>query len=323
MTLPTSNDRGKRPVCVDDDSDVDDLDDVLDAFTPNSAAKPAPPTTATNKTATDPSPPPDASAARPPDGKNTETTDTDFAEEFSRQMEAMLRDLSIPEDPSGTADNPGTSNINAGAGNDKTREALRAAWEEMLVKSMDDALSGVSAGDGGATKSNAAVDSEDAFQKSLREATERLHKSDAELQADSQPGDDELAALLESGDDSELQKLLEGMMGQLMSKEVLYEPLKELNDKFPSYLASNRDKLSASDLARYEAQQACASQIIDVFNDTGYRDDNPEMTTKIIALMNKMQEHGAPPAEIMGELPPGLELGPDGAPQLPEGCLIV
>jgi peroxin-19 len=40
-----------------------------------------------------------------------------------------------------------------------------------------------------------------------------------------------LAALLESGDDGELQKLLEGMMGQLMSKEVLYEPLKELSDK--------------------------------------------------------------------------------------------
>lgn len=40
-----------------------------------------------------------------------------------------------------------------------------------------------------------------------------------------------MAALLESGDDGELQKLLEGMMGQLMSRDVLYEPLKELNDK--------------------------------------------------------------------------------------------
>jgi hypothetical protein len=91
-------------------------------------------------------------------------------------MEAMLRDLSIPEDPSSTADSPGTSNTEAG--NDKTREAFRAAWEEMLVKSMDDALSGVPDG----TKSNAAGDSEDAFQKSLREATERLHRSDTELQ---------------------------------------------------------------------------------------------------------------------------------------------
>ena len=26
MASPTSNDRGKRPICADDDSDVDDLD---------------------------------------------------------------------------------------------------------------------------------------------------------------------------------------------------------------------------------------------------------------------------------------------------------
>lgn len=92
-------------------------------------------------------------------------------------MEAMLRDLSIPEDPSSSADNPGTSNTNGG--DDKTREAFRTAWEEMIVKSMDDTLSGVTDGD---AKSNAAGDSEDAFQKSLRETTERLHKSDTELQ---------------------------------------------------------------------------------------------------------------------------------------------
>jgi hypothetical protein len=201
MASPTSNDRGKHPVCVDDDSDVDDLDgadfdycttrplvthrpmhtgvdstDVLDDFTPNPPAKPASQTTSTNKTATGPSPPPGASA-RPPDGENTETTDTDFTEELARQMEAMLRDLSIPEDPSSTADKPGTSNTNAG--DDKTREAFRAAWEEMLVKSMDEAISGVS--DHG-PKPNAAGDSEDAFQKGLREATERLRKSDTELQ---------------------------------------------------------------------------------------------------------------------------------------------
>ena len=57
-------------------------------------------------------------------------------------------------------------------------------------------------------------------------------------QADSQAGDDDLAALLDSGDDASLQNLLEGMMGQLMSKEVLYEPLKELNEKVGSYLSA-------------------------------------------------------------------------------------
>lgn len=112
------------------------------------------------------------------------------------------------------------------------------------------------------------------------------------------------------------------MMGQLMGRDVLYEPLKELNDKFPSYLSSNADKLSASDLARYQAQHECASKIITVFEDPEFRDDDPKMTEEIVGLMGKMQEHGAPPAEIMGELPPGLDLGSDGAPKLPDDCVV-
>jgi peroxin-19 len=44
-----------------------------------------------------------------------------------------------------------------------------------------------------------------------------------------------LASLGESGEggenDEELAGMLEGMMAQLMSKEILYEPLKELGDK--------------------------------------------------------------------------------------------
>jgi len=111
-------------------------------------------------------------------------------------------------------------------------------------------------------------------------------------------------------------------MGQLMGKEVLYEPLKELNDKFPSYLASNTSSLSASDLARYQAQHECASKIIAVFEDPEYKDDDIKMRAEVVELMGKMQEHGAPPAEIMGELPPELDLGPDGAPKLPDECLI-
>lgn len=37
----------------------------------------------------------------------------------------------------------------------------------------------------------------------------------------------------------------------------------------------------------------------------------------------QLQAHGSPPAEIMGDLPPGLGVGPDGMPHLgPEGCII-
>jgi len=192
----------------------------------------------------------------------------------------------------------------------------------MLEKSMDDAFSGLD-GDQGATK-----ESEDAFQKNVKEAMERLRRSDTDLQADaSAPPEDELSTILGSleglGDDDSIQNFLEGMMGQLMGKDILYDPLKELNDKFPSYLSSNADKLSPSDLARYRAQHTCASKIVAMFEDPKYSDDNPKIAADIVALMSEMQEHGAPPAEVMGDLPPGLELGPDGAPKLPEGCVVI
>ena len=85
----------------------------------------------------------------------------------------------------------------------------------------------------------------------------------------------------------------------------------------------------------------CASKIVALFEDPAYKDDDPKMVADIVALMSEvcppsrklaranflsnsqMQEHGTPPAEIMGELPPGLEIGPDGAPELPEGCIVV
>lgn len=43
---------------------------------------------------------------------------------------------------------------------------------------------------------------------------------------------EKLIAQLGSGEaDEEFSGILEGMMGSLMSKDILYEPLKELNDK--------------------------------------------------------------------------------------------
>ncbi|KAJ3003824.1 hypothetical protein NUW54_g2654 [Trametes sanguinea] len=112
------------------------------------------------------------------------------------------------------------------------------------------------------------------------------------------------------------------MMSQLMSKEVLYEPLKELHDKFPSYLEDNASKLSEEDKKRYVAQSKIVAEIVATFEDPSYSDEDPQKGLKVVELMQEMQEHGSPPAEIMGPLPPGFDLGPDGLPSLPEGCTI-
>jgi len=107
-----------------------------------------------------------------------------------------------------------------------------------------------------------------------------------------------------------------------MSKEVLYEPLKELRDKFPGYIQENAATLSEEDKARYEAQLSCVTKVVAAFEDPTYSDEDAEKAGKIVQMMTEMQSHGSPPSEIMGDLPAGMDLGPDGLPKMPDNCII-
>jgi len=51
---------------------------------------------------------------------------------------------------------------------------------------------------------------------------------------------------------------------------------------------------------------------------------SPSLTTLriIIIIFKQMQSFGTPPTEIMGDLPPGFGVDPDGMPQIPEGCCV-
>jgi hypothetical protein len=104
-----------------------------------------------------------------------------FVEELARGMEAMLLEMEThQQNPSSTSDGASTSSANAGG--DPTRDKLfLSAWEDLFAKSM----AGVSPevpDSGEADTADAAGGSEDAFQKSLQEAAERLRRSDTELQ---------------------------------------------------------------------------------------------------------------------------------------------
>jgi len=118
-----------------------------------------------------------------------------------------------------------------------------------------------------------------------------------------------------------VQKMLEGMMAQLMSKDILFDPLKELSSKYPDFLKDNVSKLSEEDRGRYEKQANKVKEIVALFEKSDYSDENPEDQMQILQLMNEMQSYGSPPTEIMGEMPPGMSLGNDGMPDL-ENCVI-
>ncbi|XP_073391377.1 peroxisome biogenesis protein 19-1-like [Physcomitrium patens] len=60
----------------------------------------------------------------------------------------------------------------------------------------------------------------------------------------------ELMALI-SKNLQDMQNLLETMMQQLLSKEVLYEPMKEIVEHYPIWLESFKSEHITEDLARY------------------------------------------------------------------------
>jgi len=338
-----------RQPAVEADDDLDDLDDVLDQFNadPQANYSPSipsapPPTASTTTTFHRPrtntrvdAPPQSIPGTRKAQLNATSELDenalsAEFTRELSKGMESLMREI---------ADSSGDTE---GGEEQENIRAMKVAWEKMLVEGMngeggDAGLSalgellgqgGVGPGDNGKSAEGGKSGESNDFQKKIKAATERLKKSESELQAGSGTGPESMENLLESlrdlglgegGDESELTGFLENMMGQLMSKDVLYEPLKELSDNFPAYLAKPPSPIEDDDRKRYEQQAACVKRIITVFEQPEYNDSDVEKHKVIVDLMSEMQSYGSPPAELMGPLPPGFE----GMSQLGEdGCVI-
>ncbi|KAF8960796.1 Pex19 protein, partial [Flammula alnicola] len=270
------------------------------------------------------------------DEADEDALSSEFAKELAQGMESLMREIA------GEAAGSAQGDASGGEVTEEERaRAFKAAWEAMLVEGMDGNL-----GDGGLealgetlTKDPSAKGKEaDAgagagtggFQDKIKQAMDKLKESESKIKVTSSAGaaanPESLEALLQSlgdlglgegGDDeTELAGFLENMMGQLMSKDVLYEPLKELADGFPSYLEKPPAPISAEDRTRYESQLVCVKKILVVFEKTSYSDANAEDNKQVVELMSEMQTYGTPPSEIMGPLPPGL----DGMSE--EGCTI-
>lgn len=90
------------------------------------------------------------------------------------------------------------------------------------------------------------------------------------------------------GNEEEFSKMLMGMMDQLTTKEILYEPMKELHDKFPEWLVKNRDKTPAEDLKRFEEQQTIVGEIVRKFEEPTYADSNTTDREYIVDRMQKV-----------------------------------
>lgn len=166
-------------------------------------------------------------------------------------------------------------------------------------------LSGdVPAAAGASTSSSskkAAPGQQESFQDTVRKTMERMQASgasaDAAAASDAPSSEEDMMAQLMKelqagggGGEEDFNKMLMGMMSQLTNKEILYEPMRELYDKFPAWLEENRGKTDKEDLARYEEQHAMVKQIVERFEMKGYSDDNEDDREYIVERMQKVSD---------------------------------
>ena len=111
---------------------------------------------------------------------------------------------------------------------------------------------------------------------------------------------------------------MDNMLQHLLSKDVLYEQMKEIAAKYPPWIKKNKKNLPDEEVIRYEAQLVKVRAIV-----TAFEDENTDFA-KVVTLLQEMQSFGLPPDEIMKELKdqgmaPGV--GADGAPMFaPRGA---
>lgn len=143
--------------------------------------------------------------------------------------------------------------------------------------------------------------SDTAFQETIRKTMERMQASGDQASASSTMNDnnnnpdDILAQLLrdmpaDEGADNEegFNKILLGMMEQMTSKEILYEPMKDLHEQYPAWLAQHGAATKPEDLRRYEEQQRLVKQIVERFERKGYADENPADREFVVERMQQV-----------------------------------
>ncbi|XP_052208777.1 peroxisome biogenesis protein 19-2-like [Diospyros lotus] len=100
----------------------------------------------------------------------------------------------------------------------------------------------------------------------------------------------------------DMESIVETMMQQLLSKEILHEPMKEIGARYPEWLEEHKSKLSKDEYERYSHQYELIKELTKVY------EAEPGNFNKIVELMQKMQECGQPPNDIVKELAPDLDL---------------
>lgn len=89
-----------------------------------------------------------------------------------------------------------------------------------------------------------------------------------------------------------MEKLVESIVGHLVSEDVLKSPMLQMRAAYAEWLPKHAEELSEEELGRYGKQQELVEEICK-------RYENGADSGTIMELLSKMQETGSPPADVM------------------------
>ncbi|KAB0791670.1 hypothetical protein PPYR_03470 [Photinus pyralis] len=129
----------------------------------------------------------------------------------------------------------------------------------------------------------------------------------------------------QDGEQNAFVPFMQGMMQSLLSKDVLYPSLKDILSKYPSWMEANGGSLSSEERTQYEKQQELMTEIC-AHLEKESDNDSPEQKKvhfdTVLALMQKLQDYGQPPKELVGDLGPQIPFDAQGNPNLNQCSLM-
>ncbi|CAO3593624.1 unnamed protein product [Absidia cylindrospora] len=170
------------------------------------------------------------------------------------------------------------------------------------------------------------------FQDTIAQTMNKLKDSSKQVDSSiNEEGEDAFMAELMKQmegltDGGDFENVLEGMMSQLMSKEMLYEPMKDMVGKYPSWLKENKEKTEKDQYEKYEQQFVMCQKIVAAYEAPGFDENNEQQAKKIMEMMTQMQDLGQPPAALLEDMAPGMNFdNPQGMPDMKdlENCSIM
>ncbi|KAI4256093.1 MAG: hypothetical protein LQ352_002249 [Teloschistes flavicans] len=280
-TAPSTSLQHDDEVPDPDEDDLDDLDELLDAFSSSNhdAQQPAEPAIKSLQHGT-------LANNEPPRPAN---------DDFSQQLQAQMAAL-----------------IGNGDESPEMQKEIEAVLHEL--KTTIDPPSAPQPPKGDASLDVISTTTEESFQEAILQTMQRMQNSGEKANAaaaSDEASNDILSNMMKemqnvdtngSGSEEEFSNMLMTMMENLTNKDILYDPMKELNDKFPSWMSANRGAVKTEDMLRYEKQQRLVAEIVKKFEESTYSDANTADRQYILERMHKMQAAGSPPADLVGDM---------------------